>query len=162
IGPIRGNGSIGYNGSQLNGRTDPQYTPVKGPAQNRIYRFGCGGTIAKRKSDFSLNIFGTDNYSTPNLYASVPAGIRAETLNLRVPVQQLSGSGTLNWAVTRDQTMRFSGNVGGFSQENQGVGNFNLPERASSSESRNYSIGVQEVGPIGRRFFLNSRARISA
>jgi hypothetical protein len=92
----------------------------------------------------------------------VPGGIRAETLNLRVPVTQLSGSGTLNYAVTRDQTMRFSGNVGGFNQENQGVGNFNLPERASSSQSRNYSFGVQEVGPIGRRFFLNSRARVSA
>lgn len=162
MGPLRVNGNLGYNGSALNSRT--QLQPKKGPEQNRNFGMGMGGTIAKRRTDFSLNLFGNDSYSTPFLNASAAngSGPRVETLNLRTPFKSVSLSGTLNHALTRDQTIRISANVGRNSQENLGVGNYSYPERAFSTRGHNYSLNLQEVGPLGRRFFINTRAAIRA
>jgi hypothetical protein len=158
VGPIRGNGNFGFNGSALNGRT--AFTPKKGPEQNKNYGFGFGGTLAKRKSDFSLNVFGNNSYATPILYAFLPEGIRAETLKLRTPRENESVSGSLNYAVTRDQTLRFSGSFGRNSQRNQGAGGYNLADRTFSTEGHNAYLYIQEAGPLGRRFFTNTRAQI--
>jgi len=156
IGPIRVNGGMNYNGSQLNSHT--RFTPKKGPEQQRSFNGGIGGTIAKQKADFSLNINGMDSYGTPSLYVYGPEGRTNETLNIRQPRRQASVSGTLNYALTRDQTMRASVFVGGNGQDNLGVGNSNLQDRGYSQRNRNRQYSFQEVGPIGRRMFLNTRA----
>lgn len=160
VGPIRSNVNLGLSSSALNGRTE--YTPTKGPEMNRNMSFGFGGTIIPRKMDASVNVFGTSNYATPSIYLTDGSGKRAETLNVRQPTQNLNFGGTMNYAVTPDQTIRLSANVGNNNQRNMGVGNFNLLDRAYSSEGRNYGLMFQEAGPLGRRFFTNTRLRVSA
>ena len=110
--------------------------------------------------DFSLNVFGSNAYTTPILYAFVPEGTRAETLNLRTPRESESVSGTLNYAVTRDQTIRLRGSIGRNSQDNQGAGGYNLADRTFSTQGHNAELYVQEAGPVGRRFFTNTRASL--
>ena len=160
MGKLRVNGGLGYNGSALNSRTALQ--PKKGPEQNRNFNFSMGGTLIPRRTDFSLSLFGNNSYSTPylNAAASNGSGPRVETLNLRTPFKSISASGTMNHALTRDQTIRISANGGTNSSENLGVGTYSYPERAYSSRGHNYSVSFQEVGPIGRRFFINTRGYI--
>jgi hypothetical protein len=159
VGPMRGNGNMLFNSSALNGRTE--FTPEKGPEMNRNFGFGMGGTLVPRKLDISANVFGTDNYTTPSTYYNSGSGTRAETLDIRRPVQNMNVGTSLNWAVTPDQTIRIGANVGGGRQRNLGVGDFEQLDHAYSTDNRNYGLLFQEAGPLGRRFFTNTRMRVS-
>jgi Carboxypeptidase regulatory-like domain/TonB dependent receptor len=157
IGKIRGNGNINYNGSQLNSHT--AFVPEKPSEQNRSVGFGMGGTIVPQKSDFSINFNGQDSYTQPNTFIYTAQGQQTETLSIHVPRRQASVSATMNYAITKDQTIRVSAFVGGNGQDNLGIAGNNLSDRAYSQRARNRQVNFQEVGPIGRRLFLNTRGR---
>ena len=155
IGPLRGGFGGSFSDDALEARNP--FVPVKGPSQTRTFRGNIGGSILKEKSSFS--VFGSANssYTTPNIYAATLSGTRAENVNLHMPVTMLNIGANFDYAVTKDQTVRLSFNVGKTTLENQGVGSYDLPERAYSTDSRYYNLRIQEVGPIGRRFFINTR-----
>ena len=44
--------------------------------------------------------------------------------------------------------------------KNQGIGGYDEPERAFVSENQNNTFRAQEVGPLGRRFFINTRLNV--
>lgn len=157
IGPIRGNGNINYNNSALNSHT--KFVPITPPEQQRQFGFGIGGTLAKQKADFSINTNGNHTYSTPTTYTYGPDGPKAQALNIRTPFRQLAVQGTVNYALTRDQTIRLAGFVGGNTRRNLGIGQRDLADRGYSTKIHNRSFNFQEVGPIGRRMFLNTRAQ---
>jgi hypothetical protein len=47
-----------------------------------------------------------------------------------------------------------------FSTRNLGVGGYDLEERGYSTEDHGQTLRIQEAGPLGRRFFTNTRASI--
>jgi hypothetical protein len=155
VGPMRGSTRFGFYDSRLDGQNP--LIPKKGPGQNRSFGANVGGSLIKERSSFSISFSGSDNYRTPNLYAQVPTGLRAESLNLRVPSNNYMVMGLFDYAITKDQTLRLSAYRFTFSNENQGVGGYNLIERAYSSNNASSTIRIQEAGPIGRRFFTNTR-----
>ena len=65
-------------------------------------------------------------------------------------------SGNFDWAATRDQTLRFSYNRNAFVNKNQGIGGYDEPERAYTIKNDTNTFRAQEVGPLGRRFFINT------
>jgi hypothetical protein len=77
-----------------------------------------------------------------------------------VPRAFRSFNGSFDWAATRDQTLRFSFNRGDFANKNQGIGQYDDPERAFVSKNQNNTFRAQEVGPLGRRFFINTRLNV--
>ena len=155
MGPLRGNTRFAFYDSALDGQNP--LIPKKGPAQNRSGGLYIGGSLIKEKSSFSLSINGMSNYRTPNLYAATLGGTRAENLNLRQPSDTIGVSGLFDYAITKDQTLRVSFSRSTSTSENQGVGAYDLMERAFSIESRTFSLRAQEAGPLGRRFFTNTR-----
>ncbi len=56
--------------------------------------------------------------------------------------------------------LRVNFNGSRFSRNNEGVGTYDLIERAYSSENSSFGIYLQQNGPIGRRFVLNTRLAI--
>jgi hypothetical protein len=64
--------------------------------------------------------------------------------------------------VTKDQTLRFGMTRGASHTDNLGLGSFDLPERAYSTRNDSWSFRAQEAGPLGRRFFTNTRFNISS
>ena len=64
----------------------------------------------------------------------------------------------MDYALTRDQTLRLSYDQGRNTQENLGVGGSDLTERAYSTTSQDHELRAQVVGPLGRRTFANTRA----
>jgi hypothetical protein len=155
IGPIRGGGRFGFYDSALEGRNP--LIPRKGPSRNASYGLNFGGSLIKDRSSFSLSFNTSSGYTTPNLYAATLAGTRAESLNLRARSDDLRVSALLDYAITKDQTVRLSLNRYTSTYGNLGVGAFDLGERAYSTDGSGYSLRVQEAGPIGRRFFINTR-----
>ncbi len=156
IGPLRGQARFNFYDSALDGRNP--MVPQKGPAQNRGVSLGIGGTLIKDKSSFSLSVSGSNTYRTPNLLQGISNNnVEAINLNLRTTSNYLSIYGNLDYALTKDQTLRVSVNRYSYGSGNQGVGAFDQPERAYSSDSTIYGVRIQEVGPLGRRFFINTR-----
>ncbi len=156
MGPLRGQARFSFYDGALDGRNP--MIPQKGPAQNRNIGLGLGGTLIKDKSSFSVSVTGSNSYRTPNVLQGVSnGGVTAKNLDLRTTTTYLSIFGNLDYALTKDQTLRLS--VGRFSSTygNQGVGGFDEMTRAYSTDSTSYNLRVQEAGPIGRRFFINSR-----
>ena len=154
-GALSGGGGYTYQEGMLNGRD--VFVREKGPAANRNYNGNLGGTIAKGRSDFSLSINGQNSFSTP---ISNQTGTGAQLLGLKQPTDYVSFSGLVNYALTRDQTIRL-----GFSQyretdKNQGIGVFDSADRAYAGEYRGLQFRAQEAGPIGRRAFINTRLSV--
>ena len=58
--------------------------------------------------------------------------------------------GQFDYALTPDQTLRIGYNESRSKSSNLGIGAYDLPERAFSTENSTHFIRVQEAGPIGR------------
>ncbi len=155
IGPLRGQARFNFYDSALDARNP--MIPQKGPAQNRGVSVNLGGTLIKDKSSFSVSVSGTNSYRTPNLVQNSTDGPKAVNLDLRTTYNYLSIYGNLDYALTKDQTLRLSVSRWSVTNGNQGVGAFDTIERAYSSNTTSYNVRVQEAGPLGRRFFINSR-----
>jgi hypothetical protein len=158
IGPLRYFTNATMRAGSLSGKSP--FVPVKGPEQNVNYGFGFGGTIKKEKSSFFVNAFGISAYDTPNLNAAVPAGTISRALSLKAPRDNVFVNAMLDYALTLDQTLRFGYNLTHTGNDNAGVGGYDGPDRAYSSDSRVNTFRVQQFGPLGRRSFLRSRLQL--
>jgi carboxypeptidase family protein/TonB-dependent receptor-like protein len=159
IGALRAVARLGFYDSSMDGENP--FVSEKVPAQSRNWGGNVSGSLIKDRSSFSLNFSGNDSFQTPILTAATPGGVRVENLNLRVPSESTFVSGLFDYALTKDQTLRVGFNMNRSKTENQGVGAYDLIERAYSSENRNISVRVQEAGPLGRRFFTNTRVSLA-
>ncbi len=155
IGPIRGGANLSYRDGSMSARS--QFTPTKGPEQSRGYGMNIGGALVKEKSNFSLSVNGQSQYSTPNLNVALLTGKQFDVLKLRQPADNVNINGLFDYALTRDQTLRFGYSQFNNSRKNQGVGAYDLPERAFTQTSNGYTFRALEAGPIGRRTFINTR-----
>lgn len=159
IGPVRGNFRSGFYDSAMDGK-NPLVNQT-GPAQSWMYGIGLNGTLVNERASFNINFNGQDSYSTPVQYASTPAGTITGNLPLRAPADNYFYSGGVDFAMTRDQVLRVNFNGSKFSRENAGVGGYDLMDRAYSQNDRSYGVFIQQNGPIGRRFVLNTRLSIT-
>ncbi|HKY20031.1 MAG TPA: TonB-dependent receptor [Vicinamibacterales bacterium] len=158
IGPIRTGFNYGMRSSAMSARN--AFTPTKGEEQEQNFGLNIGGGLIQNKASFFLRVFGNSAYDTPNSSIASSTGTRIETLKQRVPRKFMSANGNFDWAATRDQTLRFSFNRNVNINKNQGIGGYDEPERAFTSENHTNTFRAQEVGPLGRRFFFNTRLNV--
>jgi hypothetical protein len=154
-GPTRAGFQYRLRDGSMSGRSP--FTPKKGQERIQDYSTSIGGTLVRNKVGYSLNFNGTSSFDTPNLNAALVGGTRSEALTIRTPRQNLNGSGSLDWAVSRDQVLRIGYLQNSSTVRNQGIGAYDLPERGFSTDNTLQQFRVQEVGPLGRRFFMNHR-----
>jgi hypothetical protein len=159
IGALRASARMGFYDSSLDGKNP--LIGARGPAQNKNWGGNVSGPLIKDRSSFSLNFSGTNAFSTPVLTTGTSSGRRIENLNLRVPNDSYFLSGLVDYAITKDQTLRMGFNYNRFTSENQGVGNYDEAERAYATENNTFSMRIQEAGPLGRRFFTNTRFSVN-
>jgi hypothetical protein len=155
IGPIRGTANLSFRDGSMSARS--QFTPTKGPEQTRGYGLNVGGALIKQKSNFSLAVNGQSQYSTPNLNVALPTGKQFDVLKVRQPFEYVNINGLFDYALTRDQTLRFGYSQNNNVRKNIGVGFYDLPERAFKRDNNSHTFRALEAGPIGRRTFINSR-----
>jgi hypothetical protein len=137
------------------------FVSEKGPERQERVEGNFGGTLIKGKSSFALSVEGRNAFDTPVVNVALPDGSRrSELLNLRHPSTDWSVYGLVDYALTRDQTLRLSYDYGRTTQENLGVGGSDLSERAYSTTSQDHELRAQLVGPLGRRTFANTRVQI--
>ena len=156
LGPLRGGGRYNLRDGSIGGRSP--FTVVKGPERQQQFGTSFAGTLIKDRASFNLSLNGSTSFETPNLFVALPDGTRSEALlSLRQPRSQANVYAVLDYAVTKDQTLRFNYNQNDSVQHNLGVGGYDQPERAFNSDEHNHMLRIQEVGPLGRRAFTNTR-----
>ena len=159
VGPLRGGGNIRLRDGSMSARSP--LTTTKGPERMQNYAGFFGGSLLKQKSSFSLSLNGGTSFLTPNRFVYIPGvGTRSEPLDIRQPTDNVGIFGLVDYAVTRDQTLRMSLSRSSSTQRNQGVGGNDEIERAFSTENSSTFLRIQEAGPLGRRFFTNTRLQI--
>jgi hypothetical protein len=155
IGPVRGTARYSFYDSAMDGANP--LVPEKGPAHSNSFNATVGGSLIKERGSFSLSVSTVNSYRTPNIYAATPGGTVARNVDVRMPTDDLYVNGLFDYAVTKDQTLRISYNRYSTANKNQGIGTYDLIGRAYSTKSVNNALRVQEAGPVGRRFFTNTR-----
>ena len=158
VGPMRGGGRYSLRDGLFSGRSP--FTPTKGPERSQNYGTNVAGSLIKDRSSFNLSINGSTSFDTPNLNVALPTGTRSEALNLRTPRDSVFIFGNFDYAITKDQTLRVGYNSNDSKQSNLGVGGYDQIERAYSSEEHFHFLRIQEAGPLGRRFFTNTRLSV--
>jgi hypothetical protein len=159
MGPIRGGTNFRFRDRSLNA-SNPQ-TNFKGPEQSQNYGINLGGTLINQKSSFSLSVNGGTFYDAPTIVNEGPNGRRVETLPIKRRRDNVFTHGNFDYALTRDQTLRVSFNSGIFRNTNMGVGQYDDIGRAYGADESDLTIRVQEAGPLGRRFFTNTRLQLN-
>jgi len=156
-GPLRGSMDMTFLDDALNARNP--FAPDKPQEQLRQYGLGLSGTIAPNKTSFSLNGGGTSQYTSPILLAVLPDG---QTVNdtVRQPRDGYNVSARLDHAVTKDHAVRLSFDRDSSTSRYLGVGGFNLLARGYDTTSSTNMLRMSENGPIGRRFFSESRFQL--
>jgi hypothetical protein len=155
VGPVRGNVRMGFYDSATDGENP--LVDQTGPAQSINYGVNLSGTLINERASFSINFNGTDSYSTPVLYAATPFGEVKSNVPLRSPADNAFYSGGIDYALTKDQVLRVNFNGSKFSRHNTGIGAYDLLERGYSTDDTSFGLYLQQNGPIGRRFVLNTR-----
>jgi hypothetical protein len=159
VGPMRAGGNIRLRDGSMSARSP--LTTTKGPERMQNYGMNVGGSLLKNKSSFSLSVNGGSSFITPNRFVYIPgAGTRSEPLGIRQPSDNVGIFGLVDYAITRDQTLRVSVNRFSSSQDNLGIGGNDEIERAYSNDNTFTGVRIQEAGPLGRRFFTNTRLQI--
>jgi hypothetical protein len=158
IGPVRGNVRSGFYDSLMDGENP--LIDQTGPAQSWMYGIGLSGTLVSERASFNVNFNGQDSYSTPVVYAATPGGPLAGNVPAKSPADNYFFNGGLDYALTRDQVLRLHLQGSKFSTGNVGIGSYDLPGRAYSTEDSRFGVFLQQNGPLGRRFVLNTRVSI--
>ena len=158
IGPVRGNLRSGFYDSAMDG-ANPLVNQT-GPAQSWQYGIGLNGTLISERASFNINFNGQDSYSTPVLYAATPFGQVASTIPLKSSADNYFFNGGVDYALTRDQVLRVNFQGSHFTRGNLGIGAYDLLGRGYTTEDSSFGLFLQQNGPIGRRFVLNTRFSI--
>lgn len=159
VGALRGGGNLRLRDGSMSARSP--FTARKGPERMQNYGMNVGGSLLKNRSSFSIGVNGGTSFATPNRFVFIPGvGTRSEPLDIRQPSDNLGIFGLLDYALTRDQTLRMGVTRSSFSQGNLGIGGNDEIERAYSTDNTFTAVRVQEAGPLGRRFFTNTRVQI--
>lgn len=159
IGPVRGTARMSFYDSATDGRNP--LVGQRGPAQSLSYGMSLNGTLVNERASFHVNYNGTDSYTTPVQYASTLGGQVRGNAPLRSPSDNAFFSGGFDYALTRDQVLRVNFNGSRFVRENSGVGTYDLLERAFQSRDNSFGLYLQQNGPLGRRFVLNTRLSVT-
>ena len=131
---------------------------VKGDEQLRQYGLSLSGPIKANHSSYSLQMNGGTDYTSSNLLAATPEGQVAEAV--RQPSDRLSINLRADSSITKDHALRFSFARNTSNRRNLGVGGFNLASTAYRQRMADNTLRLSENGPLGKRFFTESRLQV--
>jgi hypothetical protein len=154
---LAGGLNIGYRGRTLSGRSP--FVSSRQPEDSRTYNGNLSGTFLKERGDFSVSMGAQRQFTTPILNQG---GSAAELVNLRQRFDYVQANAIVNYALTRDQTLRLGYAMARQFQKNLGVGAYDSPERAFSTDFTGWQIRALEAGPLGRRTFHNTRVNFTS
>jgi Carboxypeptidase regulatory-like domain len=148
-----GSFNFGFRDESLNARN--ALATFRAPEQNRRFGFDLGGPIWKNRTSLFLSSDGVNSYEAKTIVAVLPAGNLSDqalqpwrTLNLNARVEHL---------LTPAHTARVEYQRNATRRDNNGVGNFDLPERGYTTDSAEQILRFADSGALGKKLFNELR-----
>jgi hypothetical protein len=153
-----GNGSVTFGGDAFNARQPQQL--VETPSQERNVQFGLRGPIVAGKTSFSFQGSGNSRFNSNPIIAVDPSGARINDA-VRSTNDQSGFQFGLEHSLTQNQSLLF--NVQRQSTEglNQGVGGFNLAERASTRVTDSTQVRARLQSVVGTKYLNEARLQVT-
>ena len=158
VGPIRGGVSTRMSDSMFSGENP--FVEVAAPEHSRNVDGNLGGTIRPNKSSFSLFFGGRQQYDTPVATITTIDGKKESRLLTRRANEGWNFNGMVDYALTAQHMLRAGYSQNQSERRNLGIGGFDLPGRAYSTESSGNQLRLQETGPLGANMFVNTRLQL--
>jgi hypothetical protein len=159
IGTLHGMTQMRFRAGALSGRSP--FLTTRSPEEIDNYSMAAGGSLLENRSSFSVTLSGEHSFTTQNQNAVAPGGGLSQRLLPKTPTDRMLVSGLLDYAITKDQTLRMNFTRQTNRNRNLGIGTFDAAERAYATDGAVNSVRLQEAGPLGRRFFTNTRVMIT-
>jgi hypothetical protein len=153
-----GNANMQYRGDQMNARN--AFSQEKTPEQNRQFNMGLRGPIVVNRTSIRFNVDGRRDQQADTIFALDPQGNEVNAY-VRRPSDSTNLTIGIEHAVNNDMTLRLEGRGGTSSSENNGVGGFNLPERATNRAGNNYSFRAQLQGVVRKNSLNEFRVQMT-
>lgn len=143
-----------FNDESLNARNT--FSESRLPTQDRNISLFVFGNLLKNKSSFELFFFDVRKTNREQIIAVLPNGKISNSIDTQRDSTYFKFSVKQN--LPNNHSGRLSYIFSNSGSDNLGVGGFNLPERAFSSNQREHTFQLSESGHIGKRFFNEFRA----
>ena len=146
----RNNAGITVRDESLNARNS--FSGLRPTGQTRQYSWNVNGPIARNRTGFSLSLDGSESMDNQTIRAAAPGGLY--TRLIEQPVNRINMWTRLDHQITPAQSLRVDFRRNASEAANQGIGEFDLPERGFTNTG---SSGELHVGhhAAGRGGFVN-------
>jgi hypothetical protein len=148
-----GSVNFGFRDESLNARN--AFAPFRGAEQTRRYGLEFGGPLWRNHTSLFFNLDGFDSYDTNTIVAALPTGNFYDLI--RRPTRQLNLSTRIEHALGKTHTLRGEYQRNANRRENQGVGSFDLAERAFSTDTAEHIFRLGDSGAWGKKLFNEIR-----
>jgi hypothetical protein len=159
VGAWHGNVQFLLKDDALNARN--AFAANEPPYQERRLNVDVSGPAIPGKLTTRFAITSNEAKNASTVRATLPTGVFALGITRPNTFREFSSEGTYQLAVAH--SLGFSGEYATESRENQGIGDFTLPERASDSESRRWNAEISQFSTLSSRSLfeaeLNAESR---
>src|SRR5215213_3578649 len=148
--------SFGFRDESLAARNT--FAPIRGPEQYRRFGLTLDGPLLAKRTSLFLTTEGSLSFDSKTIVVALPGG--AFSGLAPAPARLLNLSARLEHVLTKYHTLRVEYQRNASAQNNLGVGNFDLPERAFSSRQVENLLRFSDTGPFYKRFVNEVRLQI--
>ncbi|GBC77401.1 hypothetical protein HRbin08_00879 [bacterium HR08] len=160
---FRVNGFFDFNDEALNARN--AFAPVRAPLQVRRYGGFLSGPILRHRSSFFLELQRREMDENETVRATILDPVTLQPMPfatvVETPQRGTEFSLRSEWQLWKDHTLSAGYRFFDSASRNQGVGGFNLPERASVSESQQQTVRLALTSLIHRRMTNELRLQLN-
>jgi hypothetical protein len=153
-----GSGSVTFGGDAFNARQPQQIAET--PSQERNVQFGLRGPIVAGKTSFSFQGSGNNRFNSNPIIAVNEAGARINDA-VRSTNDQSGFQFGLEHSLSANQGLIFNLQRSSTEGLNQGVGGFNLPERASTRTSDSTQVRARLQSVLGTKYLNEARLQLT-
>src|SRR5262249_54884872 len=145
--------NIGFRDESLNARN--AFAPRRAPEQNRRFGVELGGPLWKKHTSMFLAADGVNSYEAKTIFATLPETLFNDTV--RTPWRTLNLNARVEHLLTPTHTARVEYQRNATRRDNNGVGNFDFPERGYTTDSAEHVLRLADSGAVGKKYFNEVR-----
>ncbi|HEX5109103.1 MAG TPA: carboxypeptidase-like regulatory domain-containing protein [Vicinamibacterales bacterium] len=153
-GAYSGGFNVAYQGGNLNARNAQSREET--PESNKQVQLQFRGPIVRDKTSFNLNVQNNNRYTSNSIIA-----VSANGTQVKVPTETQNISGGIEHALTKNSTLRLSYQGQRSEGRNQGLTQFDLPERAQTTRNTGNMYRAQVQGIVGTNMLNEVRFEVN-
>jgi Carboxypeptidase regulatory-like domain len=155
---LRGQANFNFNDESLNSRNP--FAQNRAASQTRVFGGSLSGPVTKGKSSFFVDVNNRQLDNTAIINATVLNSANVITpfrQELTIPTRRFSISPRFDYQINEANTLVARYSFSRNKSENQGVGGFSLPSRASDSSTNEHNVQLTETMVVNAKTVNESR-----